>query len=157
MIPERNFAIISMTNCGPNGHEFNEELLKWALEAYAGVIDTDPEPLSLSDEDLAPYTGEFETIAAWADIAAEGGRLILNVRPKPETIAQLRDAGEDVPEQPPIPLGILPGEGDRYIVSDGPAKGMKGYFVRGKSGEVESIHVGGRLATRTSEAPVPKA
>jgi len=156
-VPERNFAIISMTNCGPNGHEFNEELLKWALEAYAGVIDTDPEPLSLSDEDLAPYTGEFETIAAWADIAAEGGRLILNVRPKPETIAQLRDAGEDVPEQPPIPLGILPGEGDRYIVSDGPAKGMKGYFVRGKSGEVESIHVGGRLATRTSEAPVPKA
>jgi hypothetical protein len=43
---------------------------------------------------------------------------------------------------------MLPGEGDRYIVVDGPAKGMKGYFTRGDSGEVTAAHVGGRLATR---------
>jgi hypothetical protein len=35
------------------------------------------------------------------------------------------------------------------VVSDGPAKGMKGYFVRNASGEVEAVHMGGRLATRT--------
>jgi hypothetical protein len=157
MVPERNFAIISMTNSGPNGHEFNEEVVRWALEAYLGVVDKDPEPVSLSDEELRVFTGTFETIAAWADITAEEGRLLVNVRPKPETIAQLRDAGEEIPEQPPIPLGLLPGEGDRYVVTDGPAKGMKGYFVRGTAGDVEAVHGGGRLATRTSEAPAPTA
>jgi hypothetical protein len=46
---------------------------------------------------------------------------------------------------------ILPGPGDRYIVTDGPAKGMKGYFVRTPDGDVQSVHVGGRLATRVME------
>src|SRR5256714_11816755 len=75
LVPERDFAIISMTNCGPNGHQFNEELVKWALEAYLGVDDKDPEPLSLSDDELAPYTGTYETIAVWADLTAENGTL----------------------------------------------------------------------------------
>ena len=42
----------------------------------------------------------------------------------------------------------MPGEGDRYVVTDGPAKGMKGYFVRGGDGSVEAVHMGGRIATR---------
>ena len=149
MVPERNFAVISMTNCGPNGHQFNEELVKWALESYAGVIDKDPEPLTLSDAELEPFTGAYETIAATARLTAKDGGLLIEVEPKPETIRELREEGEDPPEPMPIPIGLLPGEGDRYIVSDGPAKGMKGYFVRGPSGEIESVHIGGRLATRT--------
>jgi hypothetical protein len=155
MVPERGFALITMTNCSPNGTQFNEELLRWALEAYLGVIDRDPEPISLGDAQLAQYTGSYETIAAFADIVAEEGRLVINVRIKPETAQQLREQGEDVDDDvPPIPIGLLPGEGDRYIVTGGPAKGMKGYFVRGPSGDVESVHVGGRLATRIKD-PVP--
>jgi hypothetical protein len=53
-------------------------------------------------------------------------------------------------DQPPVPIGLLPGEGDRYVVTDGPGKGMKGYFVRGPEGEIESVHMGGRLATKSS-------
>ena len=57
--------------------------------------------------------------------------------------------GEDeMPEQPPIPLGLLPGDGDRYIVTEGPGKGMRGYFVRDDDGAVKAVHVGGRLATK---------
>ena len=137
-----------MTNSGPNGHQFNEELVNWALESYLGVVEEVPEPLSLSDDELRPFTGTYETIAVWADITAGDGALVLNVRPKPDTLRALRDAGEDEPEQQPIPFGILPGEGDRYVVTDGPAKGMKGYFVRGADGTVEAVHLGGRLATR---------
>jgi CubicO group peptidase (beta-lactamase class C family) len=154
MVPERGFALITMTNSSPNGSMFNEDLLRWALEAYLGIIERDPEPISLGDAELAPYVGGYETIAVWADIVAEGGRLVINVKVKPETLKQLQEAGEEIEEPPPIPIGLLPGEGDRYIVTDGPAKGMKGYFVRGDSGDVEAIHIGGRLATRTKE-PVP--
>ena len=150
MVPERDFGIAILTNCGPNGPELYHEVLKWALEAYLGVIEKDPEPVGLGDTELAQYTGRFETIAAIADITAANGGLVVQVEIKPEVRAQLREAGEDVDEeQPPIPIGLLGGDGDRYIVTEGPAKGMKGYFVRAADGSVEAVHLGGRLATRT--------
>jgi CubicO group peptidase (beta-lactamase class C family) len=147
-IPERNFAVISMTNSGPNGSQMNDEFVKWALEAYVGVIDKDPEGVLLGDNELAQYTGDFETVAAWVNITAAGGRLLLNIELKPEMRKELEDLGEEIPEQPPIPIAMVPGDGDRYIVADGPAKGMRGYFARGDSGDVEAAHIGGRLATR---------
>jgi CubicO group peptidase (beta-lactamase class C family) len=149
MIPERDFAVISMTNCGPNGGQFNEDVVKWAFEHYLGVVEQDPEPVELSEEELAPYTGHFETIAATCDITVDAGRLLLQADLKPETRAKLEEAGEDIDTPEPFPLGILPG-GDRYIITDGPAKGMKGYFARDAAGNVEAVHVGGRLATKTA-------
>jgi len=152
MVPERDFAISVMTNCGPNGSVLKSDLVRWALEAYIGVIERDPEPLSSADEELAPFAGRFETIAAWADITVEGGRLMVNVEIKPETRAKLFEQGEEIPEQPPIPIAMLVGDGDRYVVSGGAAKGMKGYFMRDETGAVTGVHVGGRLAVRTKEA-----
>lgn len=152
MIPEKDFAVAVLTNCGPNGSQLKEDLLKWAFKEYAGLDDRDPEPVDLPAGQLSQYTGTYETIAAACDMSTADGGLVIKVEIKPETLAQLREAGEEVPEQPPIPLRMLPGEGDRYIVSDGPAKGMKGYFVRGSSGNIEAVHVGGRLAKRTGPA-----
>lgn len=152
MVPERDFAVIVMTNCGPNGAQLHEEVVRWALESYVGVVDRDPEPVTLTEVDLAAYVGRYETIAATADITVGAGGLVVKVEIKPEMAAVLREAGEDPSEeQPPIPLGLLPGPGDRYVVSGGPAKGMKGYFVRGSSGEVEGVHLGGRLATKVPQ------
>jgi CubicO group peptidase (beta-lactamase class C family) len=151
MIPERRFAISTLTNCGPNGGQFNDEVVKWALENYVGVIDKDPEPTSLSEADLEQFTGEYETIAATCEIAPKDGGLEIDVKVRPEVLKQLLEDGAEIKEdemQSKFPIGLLEGPGDKYIVTDGPAKGMKGYFVRNASGEIESIHVGGRLATR---------
>jgi len=155
MVPERGFAVISMTNCGPNGPQFNDELLKWALEAYLGVVDRDPEAVALGEDELTPYVGVYETIAAVCDVSILGGGLLLKVSIKPEMLAQLREAGgQDADEeQPPIPIGLLPGGEDRYIVTDGPGKGMRGYFARDAAGRVSGIHAGGRMATRTGPTP----
>jgi CubicO group peptidase (beta-lactamase class C family) len=152
MVPERDFAVIVLTNCDGSGSQLKDEAVKYALEAYLGVVDKDPEPIALDAQALAPYTGTYETVAAIATITAVGGGLVLNVEIKPEARAQLFAEDEEVPEQPPIPLGMLEGDQDRYIVSDGPAKGMRGYFVRDADGAVESVHVGGRLATRVRTA-----
>lgn len=153
-VPERGFALISMTNSGPNGSQLNDRLVKWALQHYLGVVDRDPEPVLLGDEALAQYVGRYETIAATVDIAAEGGRLVAKLELKPEMRAVLRESGEEVPEeQPPVPLAMLAAEGDDYIVPDGPAKGMKGYFTRNANGEVDGVHVGGRLASRVAVVP----
>ena len=50
MVPERQFAIVGLTNCGPNGNQFLDELGRWALEAYLGIVERDPEPLALGAE-----------------------------------------------------------------------------------------------------------
>lgn len=151
LVPERNFGYISMTNTGPGGSQLNHELEKWALEHYLGITDAEPEQLSLGDEALAAYAGRYETIAATVEIRAEAGRLNAQVDIKPEMLAVLREQGEEIPEeQPPFPLAILAGDGDQYVVSDGPAKGMRGYFTRDADGKVQGVHLGGRLATRVA-------
>ena len=152
LVPERRFGVISMSNCGPNGPQLNHKVVRWALERFLGLIDTEPEPIRLPDEQLAPYTGRFETIAAIVDVTAHDGRLSAQVTIKPKMAAALRESGEEVPEQPPILLAILAGQPDRYVVDEGDAKGMKGYFSRAEDGSVDGVHLGGRLATRT---PVP--
>lgn len=152
LVPERRFGVISMSNCGPNGPQLNHKVVRWALKRFLGLIDTEPEPIRLPDEQLAPYTGRFETIAAIVDVTAHDGRLSAQVTIKPKMAAALRESGEEVPEQPPILLAILAGQPDRYVVVEGDAKGMKGYFSRAEDGSVDGVHLGGRLATRT---PVP--
>jgi len=148
MIPERGFALVSLTNCGPNGPQLNEELWKWALQHYLGVTEVEPQGIRLPDSELEPYTGRFETIAATIDITARDGRLEAAVTIKPAMAAVLKEQGEEIPEQPPIALAVLEGNRDRYVVDEGPAKGMKGYFRRSADGSVDAVHMGGRLATR---------
>jgi CubicO group peptidase (beta-lactamase class C family) len=156
MVPERRFAVISLTNCGPNGNQFNDEIVRWALSEYVGVIDRDPEPVTLTEAELAPYVGVYETIAAVATVEVRDGGLTLTAEIKPETRRQLQEVGEEIAEETTtFAMGLLPGPGDRYVITEGPAKGMKGYFVRDATGMVNAVHVGGRLATRAAE-PSPQ-
>jgi CubicO group peptidase (beta-lactamase class C family) len=151
LVPERNFGLISLTNCGPNGPKFNERLRVWALENYLGVIEVEPEPVRLSDDELARYVGTYETIILLCEIVADDGQLVATLSVKPEMRETLREAGQDPDEiQPPLPLGLLSADGDKYVISDGPAKGMKGYFQRDAAGNVDAVHLGGRLATRVT-------
>jgi CubicO group peptidase (beta-lactamase class C family) len=149
LVPSRNFGVIAMSNCGPNGAQLNHTFVRWALEHYLGLAEAEPEPIRLSNDELAAYTGRFETIAAVVDVSADDGRLSAKVTMKPQMVAALREAGEEVPEQPPIVLAILAGQPDRYVVDEGDAKGMKGYFSRAEDGTIDGVHFGGRLATRT--------
>ena len=149
MVPERDFALISMTNCGPNGAEFNHKLQRWALEHYLGVRDDDPTPVDRSEGELEPYTGRYETIASEVEVTISGGGLSAQVKRKEETTAALREADESgtPPEQPPFPIAMLEG-GDGFVVSEGPGKGMRGYFTRNAEGDISGMHLGGRLTRR---------
>lgn len=148
LVPARDFAVISMANCGPNGSELNHRLTTWALEHYLGLEEKDPEPRPVDHEALAAYAGRYETIAAVCTITAEGERLVARMAPKEQMVAVLGEADDD----PPIPLMLVTGEGDPFVVPDGPAKGMRGYFTRGGDGAVAGVHLGGRLAERVSPA-----
>jgi CubicO group peptidase (beta-lactamase class C family) len=49
MVPEHDFAVVSLANAGPDGLAFNQAVVRWVLETYLGIIDHDPAPL-VSDE-----------------------------------------------------------------------------------------------------------
>lgn len=149
MVPERDFAVITLANSSPNGSQFNEQIRRWAFEAYLGVTERDPELVTPSAADLERYAGRYETLASTADITAADGSLLVAIAIRPEVRAELTDDQDADPDMPPFSIGLLEGPGDRYIVTDGAAKGMKGYFARAGTGEITGIHLGGRLATRT--------
>lgn len=59
MVPERGFALISMTNSSPNGLRLNHELTEWALKHYLDLQDVPPEPLVVGDDALAAFAGDY--------------------------------------------------------------------------------------------------
>jgi CubicO group peptidase (beta-lactamase class C family) len=148
MVPARNFAVVSMANIEPEGSQMNHLITTWALEHYLGVVEPEPEPIVLGDEALAAYAGRYETIASICDITVHGGSLLAQVEVKPEMLAMLLEPGQDPPEEPPLPLALVAGDGDPFVVDSGPAKGMRGYFARDDRGHVRGVHLGGRFAER---------
>jgi CubicO group peptidase (beta-lactamase class C family) len=150
LVPSRGFAVTCLSNCGPNGAQLNRAVTVWALEHYLGIQELELVASDRSDEELAEYTGSFDTIAVAVEVTAQGGALDAAVSYKPETLKALREAGEGEPEaQPPFRLGLVAGS-DQYVITEGPAKGMRGYFSRDASGRVDGVHLGGRLASRVA-------
>jgi CubicO group peptidase (beta-lactamase class C family) len=62
LVPERDFAVVSLANAGPDGLAFNQAVLRWTLETYLGVAHRDPEPPpydeALARELLRRYEGD---------------------------------------------------------------------------------------------------
>jgi CubicO group peptidase (beta-lactamase class C family) len=146
MVPAHRFAIVSLTNAEPNGPRFNRLIRQWALNAYLGIEQTDPTHEPRPADALADYAGTYGTFSIVLTLTVNDDHLLLDARPTPELIAQL---GEDIDyREPPIPLGMLPGTGDRYVVPSGPYAGAKGFFTRDASGRVTGIHDHGRFTPR---------
>ncbi|MDX5564542.1 serine hydrolase [Streptomyces sp. ID05-04B] len=150
IVPERNFAVVSLANAGPDGYPFNQSAVRWVLEHYLGVVEKTPEPLPYDEGRAQQVVGRYEIDAINLDIAADGTRLTLAVGIKPE----IRDASDEEmpPDHPAAAIGFLPGDGDEYIVTEGGLKGQRGYFSRDADGAVVGVDLAGRLFNRAMEA-----
>ncbi|HVU72017.1 MAG TPA: serine hydrolase domain-containing protein [Mycobacteriales bacterium] len=144
MVPEREFAFICMTNCAPTGSQLYGKLGAWARERHLGITAAEPELAEVNDLELAVYGGRYAMTAATMDIVPREGRLIATVTITDPT---LQAEGEPA-EQPPVPLALLAGDGDRYVIAEGDGKGMKGYFSRAEDGRVLTINFSGRDMTK---------
>jgi CubicO group peptidase (beta-lactamase class C family) len=146
IVPERNFAIVSLSNAGPNGMPFNQAVVRWALETYLGVTEQEPEPLPYDETRAREIVGSYENDAMTGIIRTDGAELTLEAILKPEVRAALdTDPG---PDYPPAEFGLLPGDTDEYIVTNGSLKGLRGFFTRDETGAVVGIDVAGRLFKR---------
>jgi CubicO group peptidase (beta-lactamase class C family) len=145
-VPERDFAIVSAANAGPAGIPCNQEVVRWALEHYLGVVEKDPEPEPYDAARAQEIVGAYENDAMTFTITADGTGLSLEVLIRPE----IRAASEvELPtDYPPFAFGMLPGEGDEYIVTDGAMKGQRGFFSRDENGHVVGVDLAGRLFNR---------
>lgn len=147
LVPERNFGIAVLTNCGPNGEQLNTELVDWALEHYLGVVEPEPQLREVSDDVLAEYAGAYDAIAMSVRIDLIGSALVTDLSLKPEFIAETGDVGQ---RHRPFALSLVADRPDGYVVTDGAMKGVRGYFTRGADGRVDSINLGGRRCDRLS-------
>ncbi|MGA8256463.1 MAG: serine hydrolase domain-containing protein [Nocardioides sp.] len=144
LVPEHDFGFVCMTNSSPGGAQLYHELRSWALDEYLSVVEAEPVLAELSPGDLAEFAGTYDTSVAFATITPRDDVLDVVI-----TITDLTLMAEGDPaEQPAIHIGLIDGDGDRYVVTDGEAKGMRGYFFRGDDGAVAGINLGGRDMTR---------
>ncbi|MFD7656099.1 serine hydrolase domain-containing protein [Actinosynnema sp. NPDC059797] len=160
VVPERDFAVVSLSNAGPDGYSFNQAVVRWALEHHLGVVDRDPEPVPHDEARAREVAGRYEIDAMYLDIATDGSRLTLAVGIKPE----IRSASQNEmpPDYPPAAIGFLPEEGNRdgngdgsgsggrdeYIITEGGLKGQRGFFSRDSGGAVVGVDLAGRLFGR---------
>ena len=145
-VPERNFAVVSLSNAGPDGIPFNQAVVRWALEHFLGVIDRDAEPVPHDESWARDVAGDYDMESMWVTVAGDGTGLTLAVGIKPE----IRAAAETdlPPDYPPAAIGRLPGDGDEYVITEGGMKGQRGFFTRDEHGAVVGIDLAGRVAAR---------
>ncbi len=143
-VPERGFAVVSVSNAAPNGIPANQAIVRWALHHYLGVTDRDPEPLSYDDARARQVAGAYENDAMTLTIDADGMRMRIAAQIRPE-IRAAADT-ELPPDHEPADMGLLPG--DEYVVTSGGLKGLRGFFSRDHHGAVVGVDVAGRLFTR---------
>lgn len=149
-VPEQGFAVVALSNAGPDGIPFNRAVTRWALETYLGVVDRDPEPLPFDRTRAEEVVGSYQIDAMTLTIRADGAQLTLEVGIKP----QIRSAADTElpPDYAPAGIGLLPGNGDEYIVTSGGLKGQRGYFTRDPDGAVVGVDLAGRLFSQVPTA-----
>ncbi|MFI1970217.1 serine hydrolase [Streptomyces cinnamoneus] len=150
IVPERDFAVVSLANAGPEGYPFNQDVVRWALAHYLDVAEEDPEPVPFDEVRAREVAGRYENDAMNLDLATDGTRLTLGVGIKPE-IRQASDA-DMPPDHAPAETGFLPGDGAEYVITEGGLKGQRGFFTRDAGGKVTGVDLAGRLFTRARTA-----
>lgn len=137
--PARGFALTILTNAN-QGSELNEEVTKWALEHYLGIVEPTPTPLEWTEAQLAAYAGRYAAALTVADLVARDGSLVLEL--------SYSDFPADEPPPAPPPARVALYAEDRIIVLDGPLKDARGEVLRGADGNIAWLRLGGRVHRR---------
>ena len=146
IVPERNFAVVSLSNSNPNGISFNQTVVRWALKNYLGLADSDPEPIPFDATRAQEIVGSYQNDFMILTIEIDGAGMRIDTKIKPEIRAGAKT--ELPPDAEPADMGLLPGDKDEYIITNGAYKGQRGIFTRDKSGVITGVDLAGRIFKR---------
>ena len=148
LVPEKNFAVVALSNAGPDGIAFNQAVIRRALLHYLQLSDHDPKPIAFSAEQAGDLAGLYENEVMMLSIKVVGSGLLLEVLIKPEI--RLAADKELPPDHAPFEFGLLPGDKDEYIITSGAFEGQRGFFTRDARGSVSGVDLAGRLFSRVT-------
>lgn len=142
IVPERNFALVVLTNAGIGGL-VAQETSRWALKEYLELEIPDPKPIESSEEELASFTGHYTRPYADIDLGMLAGKLVGLQKIK------MGFPTKDTPPAPSSPPSILAlCEKDRLLIVDGPAKGLMCDVIRKPDDSIGWLRFGDRLHER---------
>ena len=142
IVPARQFAVAIFTNAD-RGSAVTRDVSRWALREYLGLNMTDPEPLSLGEEKLAPFVGLYSRPFADVELKLVESGLTLQVTTKQGFPSR------DTPPSPPSPvMHVAFYDTDRLIVLDGPLAKSRAEIVRNDQGDIGWLRVGSRIHRR---------
>jgi hypothetical protein len=104
LIPERHFAIVALSNAGPDGIRFNRAVVDWALDAYLGLVDRAPEPLAFDAARAREIAGRYENEVMTLTVDAGAAGLTLEVLLKREARATYKEAQRSPSRSRAIPV-----------------------------------------------------
>lgn len=136
-IPERNFAISSMTN-SLRGGKVIEAIEEWVLQHELGITSQKPQPVTLSLDQLERLTGTYKVTLTTSTVELIDGTLTMR------TIMRHPLTNEEM-ELPPVQL-VPVSEWEVQTMEDGEPGGV-GQFIPGPDGRASHVRMG-RLAAR---------
>ena len=140
--PERNFALVVLTNAGSGGVVM-AETIKFALELFLDAKIQTPALLEKPEADLAEYAGRYESALDAIDLTVADGHLVMQVTPHGGFPTRDTPAGP-----PPSPTRLKFTAPDRVAAIDPPFIGAQADFLRAPGGNLEWFRYGLRVHRR---------
>ena len=130
MVPARGFALTVLTNAD-EGNMLHDEVVKWALGHYLGLVEPETTHLTLDAAVLQEYLGTYTARLGDLELYLEGDQLMARQIPH----GGFPDVGSP-PSPAPPPSRIAFFAPDCAIALDPPLINMKAEFLRDDAGRI---------------------
>jgi CubicO group peptidase (beta-lactamase class C family) len=140
--PEERFAFAVLANHA-DGSALSSELRTAFLRDRLGIEAPAETRIAVQPDELATYSGSYDSSLTRADVTVDDGTLVLQLTPK---------GGFPTPESPPTPgpppTRVALERANAIIALDEPLKGSRGDFLRDEQGQIAWFRISGRIHRR---------
>ena len=137
MVPSRDFAITVLTNA-EEGAMLHDEVVRWALGHYLGLVEPETTHLPVDAAALAEFTGLYTARLDHLELYVDQGQLMMHYIPQggfPDI-----DSPPSSPEPPPTRLAFI--GPDQIIALDPPLINTRAEFLRDEAGKIVWLRTG---------------
>jgi hypothetical protein len=143
MVPDHRFAMVALTNANA-GRALVRDVRRWVLKQYVGCGIPEPEPIEVSECELAAYVGRYSRPMADIELRLLCGYLVGQMIYKQEYPSS--KSSSPIPPPPPMQLALC--AADRLLVVSGPRQDERIDVIRKPDGSVGWLREHDRIYQR---------